>query len=380
MSTPAILVLEDGSIFKGASIGSEGTSVAEVVFSTSLTAYQEMLTNPSNSHKFLVLTYPQIGNYGINALDDESAGIQAAGLIIKQLSPLASNFRSEKTLDAYLKEQNKQAIANIDTRRLTRIIREKGNLKACIYAGNDAYSEDKIAEALAQAKAYAGVDKQDLISQVSCTKAYNWTQTNWDIETNTCGELSSPKFNVVVYDLGVKRTLLRALASKGCAVTVVPANTPAAEVLALNPDGVLLSNGPGNPANNSALIENVKEIVAAKLPVFGISLGCQVLGLALGAQTAALKLSQLGANHPVQDVTTKKVRITSQDQSYALVEASLPSGVKLTHKSLFDGSVQGIELEGQPVFGVQGYAERYPGPNGMVELFDRFIDFLAQAK
>lgn len=380
MSTPAILVLEDGSIFKGTSIGAEGSSVAEVVFSTSLTAYQEMLTNPSNSHKFLVLTYPQIGNYGINAIDDESSAIQAAGLVIRQLSPLASNFRSEKTLDTYLKEQGKQAIANIDTRRLTRLIREKGNLKACLYAGADAHSEAAIEQTLSQAQAYAGVAQQDLVSQVSCSKPYAWTEAAWSLATNACAELKEAKYKVVVYDFGVKRSVLRALASKGCAVTVVPATTSATEILALNPDGVLLSNGPGNPAVNSVIIEQVKALVAAQLPIFGISLGCQILGLALGAKTAPLALSQLGANHPVQDLATQKVRITSQDQSYALVADSLPAGVQLTHKSLFDDSVQGIELSGKPVFGVQGYAERYPGPNGMIELLDRFIDFLANAK
>ena len=380
MSTPAILALEDGSIFKGTSIGAEGSSVAEVVFSTAVTAYQEMLTNPSNLQKFLALTYPQIGNIGINAVDDESAGIQASGLIVRQISPLASNFRSEKTLPEYLQEQKKQGIANIDTRRLTRLVREKGNLKACIYAGADAYDEAIIERAIAQAKAYAGIAEENLVAQVSTAKPYAWTQASWDLETNACAEVTDTRYKVVVYDFGVKRTLLRELASKGCELTVVPAETPAAEVLALQPDGIFLSNGPGNPANNTQSIEQVKALVAAKLPIFGLSLGHQILGLALGAETAALPLSQLGANHPVQEVATKKVRITSQDQSYALQAASLPANVKQTHLSLFDGSVQGIELEGQPIFGQQGYAERYPSADGMVGLFDRFIDFLDQAK
>lgn len=380
LSTPAILALEDGSIFKGTSIGAEGSSVAEVVFSTSMTAYQEMLTNPSNAQKLLTLTYPQIGNYGINATDDESEKIQAAGLIIRELSLVASNFRSEKTLAAFLQEQNIVAIAKVDTRRLTRILREKGNLKGCILAGAGAYSEQSQATAVAAAKASKAWAGQDLVSQVSTATAYQWTETNWSIETNNCGELAKAQYKVVVYDLGVKRTLLRALASKGCELTVVPANTPAKEVLAMKPNGVLLSNGPGDVAANTALIENIKELVAANIPVFGISLGMQALGLALGGKTAQLALSQLGANHPVQDLATQKVRITSQDQSFALVADSLPANVKVTHKSLFDGSVQGIELAGKPVFGVQGYSERYPSQNGMVELFDRFVELLAAAK
>lgn len=380
MSTPAILALEDGSIFKGTSIGAEGSSVAEVVFSTALTAYQEMLTNPSNAQKFLVFTYPQIGNYGINAIDSESAGIQAAGLIIRQLSPVASNFRSEMTLADYLKTHNKQGIANIDTRRLTRILREKGNLKGCVLVAADAYSDEKIQQAVAMAKAYEGSAQQDLVSQVTADKAYSWNETSWELAGNTCGELEQAQYKVVVYDFGVKRSLLRALASKGCELTVVPAMTSAEDVLALNPDGVFLSNGPGNPANNPAIVENIRTLVAANLPIFGLSLGHQLLGLALGGQVAALKLSQLGANHPVQDVTTKKVRITSQDQSYALLADSLPANVKVTHVSLFDASVQGIELEGKPVFSQQGYSERYPSPAGMIDMFDRFIDFLAQTK
>lgn len=380
MSTPAILALEDGSIFKGTSIGAEGSSVAEVVFSTALTAYQEMLTNPSNAQKLLTLTYPQIGNYGINTTDNESEKIQAAGLIIRELSPVASNFRSNKTLEDFLKEQNTAAIAKIDTRRLTRILREKGNLKGCILAASDAYSEENQAKAIAAAKAAQAWVGQDLISQVSTKQAYQWNETNWSLESNSCGELTEPQYKVVVYDLGVKHGLLRALASKGCAVTVVPANTPAKDVLAMNPNGVVLSNGPGDAAANSAVIENAKELIAANIPVFGISLGMHVLGLAMGGKTQQLVLSQLGANHPVQNTATKKVRMTSQDQSFALVADSLPANVKVTHTSLFDGSVQGIELEGKPVFGMQGYSERYPGPNGMVELFDHFIEQFAAAK
>lgn len=375
MSTPAILALEDGSIFKGTSIGAEGSSVAEVVFSTALTAYQEMLTNPSNAQKILAFTYPQIGNTGINAVDNESSGIQAAGLIIRQLSPLASNFRSQQKLDAYLQEQNTPAIANIDTRRLTRILREKGNLNGCIYAGADAHSEEQIQQAIAQAQ--AGAAAQDLISQVTTSETYSWKETNWELASDQCGELAQADYKVVVYDFGVKRSLLRALASKGCDLTVVPANTPASEVLAMNPNGIFLSNGPGNPADYPAIVEQIKALVAANLPIFGLSLGHQLLGLALGGSSEKLKQSQLGANHPVKDLATEKVRMTTQDQSYALVAASLPAAVKQTHVSLFDNSVQGIELSGQPVFGQQGYAERYPGANGMVELFDRFIEFLA---
>ena len=376
MSTPAILALEDGSIFKGISIGAEGLTVAEVVFNTAVIGYQETLTNPSNAQKLVALTYPHIGNYGINAEDDESGKIQAAGLIIRDLSFVASNFRSEKTLDVYLKEQGVVGIAKIDTRRLTRILRSKGILKGCVLAGADAHSEANQAKAMAAAQAFAGNAGQDLVKAVTTDKTYAWTQTSWQLGQGF-GELKDAQHKVVVYDLGVKRSLLRALADKGCALTVVPANTPAKDVLALNPDAVFLSNGPGDASACAYAVDAVKELVAAGLPIFALSLGMQVLGLALGGQVAKLKVSEQGANHPVQDVDTKKVRITSQDQSFALVAGSLPATVKVTHVSLFDGSVQGIELIGKPVFGQQGYAERYPGPNGMVGLFDRFVDLLA---
>lgn len=377
LSTPAILALEDGSIFKGTSIGAEGLTVAEVVFNTAVIGYQETLTNPSNSQKLVALTYPQVGNYGINAEDDESGKIQAAGLIIRDLSFVASNFRSEKTLDAYLKEQGVVAIAKIDTRRLTRILRAKGVLKGCILAGNDAQSEANQAKAIAAAQAFVGNAGQDLVKNVTTAKSYTWTQTNWQLGQGF-GELKDAKHNVVVYDLGVKRSLLRALASKGCALTVVPAGTSAKDVLALNPDGVFFSNGPGDISACAASIEAAKAIIDANLPVFGLSLGMQLIGVAVGAQVTKLAISEQGANHPVQDLANQSVRITSQDQSFALDAASLPAFVKVTHKSLFDGSVQGIELEGKPAFGLQGYAERYPGPNGMVEIFDRFVAQLAK--
>lgn len=379
MSTPAILALEDGSIFKGISIGAEGLSVAEVVFNTAVIGYQEALTNPSNAQKLIALTYPHIGNYGINAEDDESGKVQASGLIIRDLSFVASNFRSEKALDVYLKEQGVVAIAKIDTRRLTRILRNQGFLKGCILAGKDAYSEANQAKAIAAAQAFTGNTGQDLVKTVTTDEAYEWNQTSWQLGQGF-GELNEAKHKVVVYDLGVKRSLLRALASKGCALTVVPAGTSAKDVLALNPDGVFFSNGPGDISVCSSSIEAAKGIIEASLPVFGLSLGMQLIGVAAGGKVIKLKISEQGANHPVQDVNTKKVRITSQDQSFALDAASLPASVKVTRNSLFDGSVQGIELNDKPVFGLQGYVERYPGPNGIVEMFDRFVDLLAVNK
>lgn len=379
MSTPAILALEDGSIFKGTSIGTEGLSVGEMLFNTSMIGYQEILSSPSYTNQIVTLTYPHIGSYGTNPEDDESANVHAKGLVIKDLSLVHSNFRSTQSLAEYLQQHNVVAIAGIDTRRLTRILREKGNLKGCLLAGENAHSENNIAKAVAAAKAFVGNAGIDLVKEVSTKKSYTWTETDWQLGAGF-GELTEPKYNVVVYDFGVKRSLLRALASVGCALTVVPAGTSAADVLAQKPDGVFLSNGPGDPQACTYAVENIKALVDANLPVFGLGLGHLLLAIALGGKTEKQKVSNHGNNHPVKDLATEKTRITTQDQSFAVTEASLPATVKVTHKSLFDGTVQGIALAGKPVFSMQGYSEAYPTADGMVKLFDHFAALLAANK
>lgn len=379
MSTPAILALEDGSIFKGTSIGTEGLSVGEMLFNTSMIGYQEILSSPSYTNQIVTLTYPHIGSYGTNPEDDESANVHAKGLVIKDLSLVHSNFRSTQSLAEYLQQHNVVAIAGIDTRRLTRILREKGNLKGCLLAGENAHSENNIAKAVAAAKAFVGNAGIDLVKEVSTKKSYTWTETDWQLGAGF-GELTEPKYNVVVYDFGVKRSLLRALASVGCTLTVVPAGTSAADVLAQKPDGVFLSNGPGDPQACTYAVENIKALVDANLPVFGLGLGHLLLAIALGGKTEKQKVSNHGNNHPVKDLATEKTRITTQDQSFAVTEASLPATVKVTHKSLFDGTVQGIALAGKPVFSMQGYSEAYPTADGMVKLFDHFAALLAANK
>ena len=379
MSTPAILALEDGSIFKGTSIGTEGLSVGEMLFNTSMIGYQEILSSPSYTNQIVTLTYPHIGSYGTNPEDDESANVHAKGLVIKDLSLVHSNFRSTQSLAEYLQQHNVVAIAGIDTRRLTRILREKGNLKGCLLAGENAHSEDNIAKAVAAAKAFVGNAGIDLVKEVSTKKSYTWSETDWQLGAGF-GELTEPKYNVVVYDFGVKRSLLRALASVGCTLTVVPAGTSAADVLAQKPDGVFLSNGPGDPQACTYAVENIKALVDANLPVFGLGLGHLLLAIALGGKTEKQKVSNHGNNHPVKDLATEKTRITTQDQSFAVTEASLPATVKVTHKSLFDGTVQGIALAGKPVFSLQGYSEAYPTADGMVKLFDHFAALLAANK
>lgn len=379
MSTPAILALEDGSIFKGTSIGIEGLSVGETLFNTSMIGYQEIITSPSYANQIVTLTYPHAGSYGINTEDDESAKVHAKALVIKDLSLVHSNFRSSQSLADYLQQEKVVAIAGVDTRRLTRILREKGNLKGCVLAGSDAYSDASIAKAVEAAKGFEGIEGVDLVKEVSTKESYAWTETDWQLGSGI-GELKDPQFNVVVYDFGVKRSLLRALASKGCALTVVPANTPASEVLAQNPDGVFLSNGPGDPKACTYAVENIKALVDANVPVFGLGIGHLLLALALGAKTEKQKVSNHGSNHPVQELATNKSRITTQDQSFAISEESLPASVKVTHKSMFDGTVQGIELEGKPVFSKQGFVEAYPSADGMVKLFDRFAELIASTK
>ena len=379
MSTPAILALEDGSIFKGTAIGAEGLSVGEVVFNTSMTGYQEILTDPSYANQIVTLTYPHIGNYGVNSEDEESRGIFAKGLVIRDLPLIASNFRSEKALDEYLKENNILGIADIDTRRLTRILREKGSLDGCIIAGAEATSEESIAKAIAAAKEFPGLKGMDLAKEVTATDSYKWTEQDWTLGQGF-GELKEGKYKVVAYDFGVKRNILRLLAERGCDLTVVPAQTAAADVLAMNPDGIFLSNGPGDPEPCTYAIEAIQQILETDIPVFGICLGHQLLALASGAKTVKMPHGRHGGNHPVQDLDSGVVMITSQNHGFAVDEASLPANIKATHKSLFDGTLQGIELTDKPAFSFQGHPEASPGPRDVAPLFDRFIDLIEAAK
>ena len=379
LSITAILALEDGSIFKGSAIGAEGQAVGEVVFNTSMTGYQEILTDPSYANQIVTLTYPHIGNYGVNSEDEESRGIFAKGLVIRDLPLIASNFRSEKALDEYLKEHNILGIADIDTRRLTRILREKGSLDGCIVAGPDAASEENIAKAIEAAKGFPGLKGMDLAKEVTTTEAYSWTQQDWTLGKGF-GELKDGKYKVVAYDFGVKRNILRLLAERGCELTVVPAQTPASlKCLAMNPDGIFLSNGPGDPEPCTYAIEAIEEILETDMPVFGICLGHQLLALASGAQTVKMPHGHHGGNHPVQDLDSGVVMITSQNHGFAVDEATLPANLKATHKSLFDGTLQGIARTDKPAFSFQGHPEASPGPRDVAPLFDHFIELIAKA-
>ncbi|MBQ0757690.1 MAG: glutamine-hydrolyzing carbamoyl-phosphate synthase small subunit [Amphritea sp.] len=369
MTRPAILALEDGSIFRGVAIGADGQSNGEVVFNTSMTGYQEILTDPSYCRQIVTLTYPHIGNVGTNKDDEESSDTWVAGLVIRDLPLAASSWRCEQSLDDYLKEKNIVGIADIDTRRLTRILREKGSLSGCIMAGD--IDEDS---ALAAAKAFPGLKGMDLAKEVTTDEPYQWTSTTWDREEGHV-ERSEDELphHVVAYDFGVKRNILRMLVERGCRLTVVPAKTTAAEVLALNPDGIFLSNGPGDPEPCDYAIEAIQEICKSDLPIFGICLGHQLLALASGARSMKMKFGHHGANHPVQDLNTKQVMITSQNHGFAVDEASMPETLKATHKSLFDGSLQGIERTDRAAFSFQGHPEASPGPRDVAPLFDRFI-------
>ena len=379
MSTPAILALEDGSIFKGISIGADGVSVGEVVFNTSMTGYQEILTDPSYANQMVTLTYPHIGNYGTNPEDAESDRIHAKGLIIRDLPLIASNFRSTKALDEYLRDSGVTGIADIDTRRLTRILREKGSLNGCMIARADALSEASIEEALAAARAFPGLKGMDLAKEVTVTESYQWTETDWTLE-NGYGQVSNPEFKVVAYDYGVKRNILRLLAERGCELTVVPAQTPASEVLAMNPDGIFLSNGPGDPEPCDYAIAAIQEVLTTETPVFGICLGHQLLALASGARTVKMPHGHHGGNHPVQDIESGKVMITAQNHGFAVDEETLPANLKATHKSLFDGTMQGIARTDRPAFSFQGHPEASPGPHDVAPLFDHFIELMKAAK
>ena len=374
-TTAAILVLADGSVFRGQSIGFEGSTVGEVVFNTAMTGYQEILTDPSYTKQMVTLTYPHIGNTGCNVQDTESHQVFAAGLIIRDLPILASNFRSELSLQEYLVANKTVAIADIDTRRLTRILRDKGAQAGCILAGQNLTEADET-RALELAKSFGSMAGKDLAKEATCTESYEWTEGEWTLEHGFKRPVNQP-YHVVAYDFGVKTNILRMLAERGCRLTVVPAQTPAKDVLALNPDGVFLSNGPGDPEPCDYAISAIQEILTSKKPVFGICLGHQLLGLAVGGKTRKMPFGHHGANHPVQDVDANKVMITSQNHGFEVDEASLPANVRVTHRSLFDGSVQGIELTDQEAFSFQGHPEASPGPHDVAYLFDRFINAMS---
>ncbi|OEY65620.1 glutamine-hydrolyzing carbamoyl-phosphate synthase small subunit [Marinobacter sp. X15-166B] len=371
MSSPAILALADGSLFYGTSIGAETAASGEVVFNTAMTGYQEMLTDPSYARQIVTLTYPHIGNTGVNDEDTESDRVQAAGLIIRDLPLMASNFRSTGTLDAYLRDNNVVGIAGIDTRRLTRILRDKGAQSGAIVAGPDATAE----QALKLAQAFPGLEGMDLAKEVSCQEIHPWKQTEWALGQGY-GEQHEARFKVVAWDYGVKFNILRMLASRGCDITVVPAQTPAAEVLAMQPDGIFLSNGPGDPQACDYAIEAVREVMGAGVPVFGICLGYQLMALASGAQTVKMTTGHHGANHPVQNLSTGTVMITSQNHGFAVDETSLPDNLQPTYKSLFDNTLQGIRRTDTPAFGFQGHPEASPGPGDVATLFDEFIQMM----
>jgi carbamoyl-phosphate synthase small subunit len=366
---PAILVLADGTIFKGQGIGAVAATVGEVVFNTALTGYQEILTDPSYTQQIVTLTYPHIGNYGVNREDCESSRIYAAGLVIRDLPMLASNFRSEQTLDDYLRSENIVGIAGIDTRRLTRVLREKGAQAGCIVAG---VSID-VAAALAQARAFPGLAGMDLAKVVSTDKAYEWSEGEWVLGKGYVNAPAEKRFHVVAYDFGVKRNILRMLVARGCKLTVVPAQTPAAEVLAMNPDGVFLSNGPGDPEPCDYAIAAIREFLDQRVPTFGICLGHQLMGLAAGAKTLKMKFGHHGANHPVKDLQSGQVMITSQNHGFAVDPATLPPNVQVSHVSLFDGSLQGMVWTDRPALCFQGHPEASPGPHDVAGLFDRFV-------
>jgi carbamoyl-phosphate synthase small subunit len=375
LSVPAILALEDGSLFHGIAVGAMGYSSGEVVFNTSMTGYQEILTDPSYCRQLVTLTYPHIGNTGTNTEDFESDRVHAAGLIIRDLPDLYSNWRAEQSLQSFLETQQVVAIAEIDTRRLTRILREKGAQAGCIAAGDDIDSE----KAIKQAKAFPGLSGMDLAKEVTTDSLIAWSEGGWDLESGYL-PAADRKYHVVAYDFGVKRNILRMLSDRGCRVTVVPATTPACDVLAMKPDGVFLSNGPGDPEPCDYAIAAIKEIVATDIPVFGICLGHQLLALASGAQTEKMKFGHHGGNHPVQELASKRVMITSQNHGFAVAEDNLPDNLRVTHRSLFDKSIQGIERTDHSAFSFQGHPEASPGPHDVSPLFDRFIENINKNK
>ncbi len=383
---PALLALADGTVFRGTSIGAAGHTVGEVVFNTSLTGYQEILTDPSYCRQIVTLTYPHIGNYGVNPEDVEASKVHAAGLIIKDLPVRTSNFRQSQTLSEYLQAEGTVAIADIDTRRLTRVLRTTGAQNGCIatFAAGHVLSDADVADAIAKAQAAPSMAGLDLAQVVTSAAGYEWTETEWRLSradgTPGYGTLAYPKFHVVAYDFGVKRNILRMLAERGCKVTVVPAKTAAAEVLQHQPDGIFLSNGPGDPQPCDYAIAAAKELIETGIPTFGICLGHQIMALASGAKTFKMKFGHHGANHPVKDLDNGRVSITSQNHGFAVDAESLPANLRATHVSLFDGTLQGLARTDKPAFCFQGHPEASPGPHDIAYLFDRFTDLMAQAK
>jgi carbamoyl-phosphate synthase small subunit len=371
LATPALLALADGSVFHGVAIGALGQATGEVVFNTSMTGYQEILTDPSYAQQMVTLTYPHIGNTGVNKEDEESNNVWANGLIIRDLPLIHSNWRSEQSLEDYLKENNIVAIAELDTRALTRILRDKGAQNGCLVAGDDINEE----QAIEAAKGFPGLKGMDLAKEVTCKESVPWTEPTWRSEAP-----EEKPFKVVAYDFGVKRNILRMLVDRGCDLTVVPAQTPAEDVLAMNPDGVFLSNGPGDPEPCTYAIEAIQTVLENKIPTFGICLGHQLLALASGAKTLKMKFGHHGANHPVKNLKEGTVLITSQNHGFAIDEDGLPEHLSVTHRSLFDDSIQGVERTDVPAFGFQGHPEASPGPHDAAPLFDHFIDLIKQSK
>ena len=378
MTKPAILALADGSIFRGESIGADGQTIGEVVFNTAMTGYQEILTDPSYAKQIVTLTYPHVGNTGTTTEDAESWKVWAAGLVIRDLPLIASSWRDKQSLPDYLKANGTVAIAGIDTRRLTRILREKGAQDGCILAGDDATEE----KALELARSFPGLKGMDLAKEVSVKERYEWRSNVWCLENDGHAEVPASElpYHVVAFDYGVKYNILRMLVARGCRVTVLPAQSPASDALALNPDGVFLANGPGDPEPCDYAIKAIQEVLETDIPVFGICLGHQLLALASGAKTVKMPNGHHGANHPVQDLDTGVVMITSQNHGFAVDEASLPSNLRATHKSLFDGTLQGIERTDKVAFSFQGHPEASPGPHDVAPLFDRFIDAMAKRR
>jgi len=375
-AVPAILALADGTIFKGHSIGAAGHTIGEVVFNTAITGYQEILTDPSYSRQIVTLTYPHIGNQGVNPADVEASKVHAAGLIIRDLPLLASNFRSNQSLSDYLKAEGTVAIAGIDTRKLTRILREKGAQNGAILTGTLG-NEPSEAQALDLARSFPGLNGMDLAKVVSVKEAYSFNETEWKLGEGF-GKQDNPQFHVVAFDYGVKRNILRMLAERGCKVTVLPAQATAADALALNPDGIFLANGPGDPAACDYAIEATRDVIETGIPTFGICLGHQIMALASGAKTVKMKFGHHGANHPVQDLDSRKVLITSQNHGFAVDPETLPANCRVTHVSLFDGSLQGFERTDKPAFCFQGHPEASPGPTDVSYLFDRFISNMSK--
>jgi len=378
---PAILALADGTVFLGNSIGATGSTTGEVVFNTALTGYQEILTDPSYCQQIVTLTYPHIGNYGVNAEDVEATKVHAAGLIIRDLPLIASSFRADMTLQQYLQRENTVAIANIDTRKLTRILRSKGAQNGCILAlqQGEQITPALVEKAVAEARRAPSMTGLDLAKEVTVGKSYGWDQTEWQLGTGY-GQLEQPKYHVVAFDYGVKKNILRMLAERGCKVTVVPAQTPAAEVKKMAPDGVFLSNGPGDPQPCDYAIASARELIEDGYPTFGICLGHQIMALASGAKTFKMKFGHHGANHPVKDLDTGRVSITSQNHGFAVDEKTLPANLRATHVSLFDGTLQGLARTDKPAFCFQGHPEASPGPHDIGYLFDRFTGLMDARK